>query len=86
MQTKKLLRLAKRLRVSMAALVGLGIVGAFTVTSSRAMFLLPAKPAAAFVSVGQPAAVSSLPANALGRATPNRRRVAQRLIPSISPS
>lgn len=89
MRTNNLLRLAMRLRVSMAVVVALGMAGSFTESATRAMFLLPAPPAAAFVSVGEPAAISysaGYLADRRGINAGNRRRGAQRSIPSTGPT
>lgn len=89
MRTNNLLRLATRLRVSMAALVALGVAGTFTESVTRAMFLLPDAPTAAFVSVGEPA-VAAYSAGYLiernGARPGNRRRIAQRSIPGTLPA
>jgi hypothetical protein len=89
MRTNKLIRLATRLRVSMVALVALGMAGTFTESVTRAMFLLPEAPAAAFVSVGGPEATSYSAGYLVSRdsAQPGaRRRGAQRLIQSTVPN
>lgn len=89
MQTNNLTRLATRLRVSRAALVALGVAGTFTESATRAMFLLPAQPVAAFASVPEPASIA-YPAGFVGQrrsAIPgNGQRGAQRSIPSALPA
>ncbi|MCC6941103.1 MAG: hypothetical protein IT551_05780 [Novosphingobium sp.] len=89
MRTNKLIRLATRLRVSMAALVALGMAGTFTESVTRAMFLLPEAPAAAFVSVGEPEVVAYSAGYLVdrnGTRPEARRRGAQRLIPGTAPA